>query len=569
MSNDIKPQLSTEQYRLFLEASPDPIAIYDLQGNATYVNPAFEETFGWSSEELFGKRIDFVPEENRLETQQAIKQVFGPAGKVTGLDTRRFTKSGAILDIRLSAALFNDESGNQAGLIVILRDVTAHLQAEEARRKSEEKYRAILKTIEDGYYEVDLEGNFTFCNHAAEAIFGYTQKELMKLDYRSLMDEETAHVVSKIFSKVYETGAPNNGFDWRLITKDGNIKFVDTSVSLIKNASGQPIGYRGIARDITERKKAVGALRASQEKYMDLVENLPVGIYRNTPGAKGRFLEVNTTMMKMFEADSKKEFLKLNVNQLYRDPSQRKKVSEKTAKQGFLFNEEIELVTLKGKPFWASVTATKKTDELGQVYFDGIIQDITERKIAEKALQKAQVELEERVEERTTELTQANTQLQEEITERHRTEKELQKNIESQQVINKLLQISLEEISIDEQLERALDIILSPSWIATLPTGSIFLVEDDPEVLVLKAQRNLAQPLLTKCALVPFGYCLCGRAAADGKPFFSGCLDHQHDVQYEGISPHGHYNLPIHVDNKVAGVLNLYLMMVIRKAMLK
>jgi signal transduction histidine kinase/ligand-binding sensor domain-containing protein/CheY-like chemotaxis protein len=149
-------------------------------------------------------------------------------------------------------------------------------------------------------------------------------------------------------------------------------------------------------------------------------------------------------------------------------------------------------------------------------------------------------------------------ELQQEIAERKRAEMEMEKSYQSQSVLNALLQISLEKASLEEQLKRALEVILSTPWL-TLLKGGIFLVEDDPEVLVLKAHSGLTTPLLTLCARVPFGRCLCGRAAVSGKIEFADRVDHRHENRYEGISPHGHYNIPILSEGKVLGVIALYL----------
>ncbi len=156
------------------------------------------------------------------------------------------------------------------------------------------------------------------------------------------------------------------------------------------------------------------------------------------------------------------------------------------------------------------------------------------------------------------ELQKLRRQIAELREERQRTETELLQCYQSQEVLNALFQLSLEEATLEEQLERALDVIFTTPWLSMLPKGSIFLVEDDPEVLVLKAQRGLPPSLQTKCARLPFGRCLCGRAAASGELQFADCVDHRHEHTYEGISPHGHYNVPILLEGEVVGVLNLY-----------
>jgi PAS domain S-box-containing protein len=145
------------------------------------------------------------------------------------------------------------------------------------------------------------------------------------------------------------------------------------------------------------------------------------------------------------------------------------------------------------------------------------------------------------------------------ITERKRAEEQIKQNYQTQNVINSVLQISIESISLDEQLERILDVIISIPWLVVQSKGSIFLVEDDPEVLVMKAQRGLNEALLTTCEKVPFGRCLCGRAASTGKIAFADHVDDHHENRYEGITPHGHYCAPILSGNLVLGVINMYL----------
>jgi len=149
--------------------------------------------------------------------------------------------------------------------------------------------------------------------------------------------------------------------------------------------------------------------------------------------------------------------------------------------------------------------------------------------------------------------------VQEDITARKEAEEELTKSHQNQKVLNTLLEISLKPIPLEEQLECALDAILATPWLPMQPKGGIFLVEDEPDVLVLKAHRGLAPALLGMCARVPFGRCLCGRAAASNEIQFADCVDDRHETRYEGISPHGHYNVPILSEDRVLGVIVLYL----------
>ena len=125
---------SEERYRLLLESSPDPIVVYNLQGEAVYVNPAFEQAFGRRREELLGKHIDFVPEESWPETREAIENMLS-GHKIQLFETKRLTRDGRLLDVQLSSTLYSDEEGKPAGNIVTLRDISAQKHAERELMK--------------------------------------------------------------------------------------------------------------------------------------------------------------------------------------------------------------------------------------------------------------------------------------------------------------------------------------------------------------------------------------------------------------------------------------------------
>ncbi|MBI5569431.1 MAG: PAS domain S-box protein [Desulfomonile tiedjei] len=129
-------------------------------------------------------------------------------------------------------------------------------RAEEALRQSEEKYRNILETIEDSYVETDLAGNVTFFNPSTCRMAGYPADELKGMNYRQLADEPTRERIKEVFQKIYATGKAVKIFAHDLIRKDGTRAHVETSVSLIRDGHGNPMGFRGIGRDVTERRLA-------------------------------------------------------------------------------------------------------------------------------------------------------------------------------------------------------------------------------------------------------------------------------------------------------------------------
>lgn len=123
---------SDSEFRALMEVSPDPVVVYDPEGQTIYANPAFEETYGWSFEELVGKRINFVPEKEMGPTLDAWRRTL--AGEKIFFETRRFTKDGRILDIQMRTAILKKNERHILS-IVIHRDVTSIKQAERDREK--------------------------------------------------------------------------------------------------------------------------------------------------------------------------------------------------------------------------------------------------------------------------------------------------------------------------------------------------------------------------------------------------------------------------------------------------
>ncbi|MBW2107433.1 MAG: SpoIIE family protein phosphatase [Deltaproteobacteria bacterium] len=142
----VQQRLESEaKYRAVLEASPDPVVVYDMSGRAVYVNPAFTRVFGWESEEILGHKIRYVPKENRAETRMMIDKVL--AGRsFSGVESRRYNKAGQIVDVSISAATYLDREGNKAGSVHFLRDVTRQKRL-EARVKAGEKILKLQKAL--------------------------------------------------------------------------------------------------------------------------------------------------------------------------------------------------------------------------------------------------------------------------------------------------------------------------------------------------------------------------------------------------------------------------------------
>jgi signal transduction histidine kinase len=142
---------------------------------------------------------------------------------------------------------------------------------------------------------------------------------------------------------------------------------------------------------------------------------------------------------------------------------------------------------------------------------------------------------------------------------RRRAEERARALADTQRAIATVLALALEEIPIEDLLERTLDLILGIPWLSIERKGAIFLAEGEPRSLAMKVSRGLGAALSAGCARVPFGACLCGRAAASGTTVYADHIDERHTARYEGIVPHGHYCVPIRGEAGVMGVITAYL----------
>jgi two-component system cell cycle sensor histidine kinase/response regulator CckA len=155
--------------------------------------------------------------------------------------------------------------------------------SEKLLRKSEEKHRMILESIKEGYYETDPKGNFTFFNSAACEILGHPAEKLLGLNYRHLMDRACVDPVYRAFNQVYIKECTAQDVEWRHMRSDGTVAHIETSVTLLGGSNGKPAGFRGILRDVSERKESEEERRRLQTQLqhaqkMEAIGTLAGGI---------------------------------------------------------------------------------------------------------------------------------------------------------------------------------------------------------------------------------------------------------------------------------------------------
>jgi PAS domain S-box-containing protein len=397
-SKNSKPQLLRV---LIIEDSEDDtlLLIHDLKKGG--YSPVYErvETAAAMKKALKEKQWDIILCDNGLPKFNATSTI--AVLKEANIDVPLIIVSGVIGEemavecMRLGAQDYIMKSNLSRLCPAIARELkdvevrNKEKRAEEKLQQSEEKYRTILENIEEGYYEVDLVGNFTFFNNSMCQIFGCSQEEMTSISSRQITDKENAKKLFKTFNDVYKTGKPAKEFDWWIIEKDGNKKYIEASVSLLKDESDKPKGFRGIVRDITERKKVEEKLRESEANYRQLFDTSPAAIYR-VDYKNGRFLKANDVFCEYLGCSQEKitslspyDVLTEESKKLFLARVEKMALGEEVPK-----TVEYEVIDKKGK-LWCLQLYNKNIYDAEDhvVAADVVAHDITERKQAEVKLQ--------------------------------------------------------------------------------------------------------------------------------------------------------------------------------------
>jgi PAS domain S-box-containing protein len=381
-----------EKFLLLTEKSPYGVSIIDRDGHYKYLNPKFIEMFGYALEDIptgatwFNKAYpDELAKQEALSAWKTDLRTF-KEGEFRPRTFEVTCKDGSRKTITFTAVTM--ETGDQ---FIIYQDITKRMEAERATNESEEKYRTILDSIEEGYFEVDLPGNLTFFNDSLCKMTGYSREELMGLNNRDYTTPETSKRMYQVFNEVYRTGLPANVSEYDIIRKDGSTCIFEMSTSLVRDAKGKPVGFRGIVRDITDRKQAEKALRESEERYRQLLNHAPAGIFE-VDYREQKFVTVNDVMCR-YTGYTREEFLALNPFDILTEESKMRFMERlNRILAGEKVPETVEF-TIRGKggrEFWVMLNARF-------VYEDGILKgatvvvhDITDRKLADEALRKSE-----------------------------------------------------------------------------------------------------------------------------------------------------------------------------------
>jgi two-component system cell cycle sensor histidine kinase/response regulator CckA len=270
---------SEERYRIVVERAADVIYMMSPDCAIISLNHAFETLTGWKRADWIGKSLLGLLHEDDLHlATTSFERVFrGDASPAFALRFRSVS-GGYVVGECTAAPLF--ENGRIVAASGIVRDVTERKQAEEALRQSETRFRTLAETAADAIITIDESGSITFTNRAAEKVFGHSQQEMLNSELTMLIPKCLGHIQREAFARYQATGEQQKSCESiELPGLHKNGTEIPLELSFGEFTQDNKRFFTGIIRDVTARHRAVEALRQSEEKYRDLVENINDVVY--------------------------------------------------------------------------------------------------------------------------------------------------------------------------------------------------------------------------------------------------------------------------------------------------
>ena len=378
--------------RFLVEQIPLGYQSLNAEGYIVDVNQEWLKALGYPREEVLGRWFgDFLTLEYTARFINNFN-LFKESGEIHGVEFEMIRKDSSIITVSFDGKIGYDKEGNFYQTHCIMNNITERKKIERLLTESEEKYRALVEGASDAMVLVDIHGNILEANRQAEKLTGYSKNELLGLNISYIHPREEIERTLKGFRKIVRQGSGlfSNG---RVLRKNNTIVPVDITGSIIKFAD--KIIVQGIFRDITERKKQESALKEAEEKYRNIYENAMVGIFQSTP--EGYLLNVNPALAHIHAYESPEDMIKniadLNIK-VYPNPDDWKKCAKQLQEQGIVQGFEVQLYRKDKNKIWVSMNVCAVYNTDGRVlYYEGIVEDITVRKQAEKQLKSSKEKL--------------------------------------------------------------------------------------------------------------------------------------------------------------------------------
>lgn len=403
-------RVSQQKLQLLIERMPIACILHSGDFCFEYFNPAAERLFGYSSDQITGKR----PEEtifaiDNLGAFDEIKnRIMAGESNIRRLVTCSLA-DGRILSCDWNSTPLYDEQGNLSGVVSMVLDVTESLQHEKDMKEISQHLQAIVSATPLAVITIDLEGKIISWNPAAEDIFGWSATEAIG-HIAPFVPESKRNEFYSILRRVI-AGEKITNFEATRARKDGSEIAVSLSTAPMINANGETTGVVSVITDISQQKRDREMIQASQEFITALLENAPVPIYVSDP--QNTYIQSNQSWERML-GKPKEEIIGTSVDALLPQSAAalRKKINKRVIEERKPIEFE-ENIWLGGREYYFETVKFPLKDLQDRVYAVGSISiDITDRKNAQLALEKLNNELEQLVHQRTGELEAKNKELE-------------------------------------------------------------------------------------------------------------------------------------------------------------
>jgi len=363
------------------------IGIYIVQqGRFVYVSPLYQKLTGYADTELIGSySLDNIyPDDREMVREEAIKCL--KAQRYEPYEYRFVNKQDEIMWV-LETITPIVYKGDRATLGSFM-DITGRKRIEEALLRSEENYRLLFESAGQGIL-IAGDHNIQFANTALIDILGHPKEIITARPFISFIHPDDRSVVLDRHLKRLKGETPETGYRFRIVTSDEKVKWLEINSRII-SWDGSPASLTFVT-DISDRKQAEQDLKRAKENYQSIFENAQEGIFRTTP--EGRFIMANRAMARILGYDSPEELIGSMTDiayQLYVNPEERTKLVALRERQDLATNDELQFYRKDGSRIWVRRTIRTVRDEKGQLlYFEGLIEDITDRKTSVDRLRKA------------------------------------------------------------------------------------------------------------------------------------------------------------------------------------